>query len=84
VATMTLTFDLTDEFDDAQKALNASNYELVLINILRELRSCYKYNVSFVSNEPATGDEMEVAETIKNRIYQLALSNSITLDLVPD
>lgn len=80
MATITLTFDLFEEKNEAENALKADSLRLILNEILNDLRSCYKYNVSILKfGEQASGEEMEFAETLAKKIHQIAISNSINL-----
>lgn len=76
-----LEFDSIEEQDDARVALDGSKWKMVIWDLDQTLRSTTKHGVSmFDKSKEATGDEMDVAEKIRNKIREILNDYSLNLD----
>ena len=77
MAKITLEFD-TEEEEEARTALDGRKWKCVVWDLDQELRNITKY-VKFNGRE-ATGDEMEIALTLRVKICEMLQDYSLNLD----
>jgi hypothetical protein len=78
---ITLEFDGTEEQDDLQTALDGYKWKIAMWELDQRLRKTTKYGVSMLSRtEPATSQEMEVADAIRESLREILNEYNLKLD----
>ena len=76
-----LEFDSFEESVEARVALDAMKWKYVISDLDEELRKTTKYDVSILSpNEPASEQEILIAEKYRERIREILNDNGLVLD----
>jgi len=76
-----LEFDGIEEADDARTALDGYKWKLAMWDLDQELRSIVKYQKSIInSDKPASGEEMDAADKIREKIREILEGYSIQLE----
>lgn len=76
-----LEFDGVEEQDDARTALDGYKWKLAMWDLDQLLRSTTKYEVSLLKhNDPASEEEYEVAEKLREKIRDILEGYNLGLD----
>jgi len=76
-----LEFDGIEESDDARTALDGYKWKLAMWNLDQELRGIVKYQKSITnSDKPASGEEMDIADKIREKIREILDGYTIHLE----
>jgi hypothetical protein len=76
-----LKFDSVEEGSDARTALDGYKYKLAIWDLDQKLRSITKYGASILKdNNQASGEEMEIAEKLREEIRDILHGYSINLE----
>jgi hypothetical protein len=76
-----LEFDSEEEKNDARTALDGYKWKIAMWDLDQELRSVTKYGSSLVDkSKEASGEEMDIAEKIRNKIREILNDYSLNLD----
>ena len=77
---ITLEFDGTEEQDDLQTALDGYKWKIAMWELDQRLRKTTKYGVSMLSRvDPATSQEMEVADAVRDAIREVLNEYNLNL-----
>lgn len=76
-----LEFDGIEEAEDARTALDGYKWKLAMWDLDQELRSIVKYQNSIIKGDnQASGEEMDVADKIRERMREILDEYSIQLE----
>jgi len=76
-----LKFDSVEEGSDARTALDGYKWKLAMWDLDQKLRSITKYGASILKdNNQASGEEMEIAEKLREEIRDILHGYSINLE----
>jgi hypothetical protein len=78
---LTLEFDGDEERDDLQVALDGYKWKNSMWELDQRLRKITKYGASILSNtEPATEQEIEIAEALRESLREILNDYNLNLD----
>ena len=78
---VTLEFDGTEEQDDLQTALDGYKWKIAMWELDQRLRKTTKYGASMLSRtDPATSQEMEVADAVRESLREILNEYNLKLD----
>ena len=78
---VTLEFDGTEEQDDLQTALDGYKWKIAMWELDQRLRKTTKYGASMLSStDPATSQEMEVADAVRESLREILNEYNLNLD----
>jgi hypothetical protein len=72
MAKVTIEFDLVEEREDIDYALNGLKYSMVIYELDQYYRSIYKYSEK--------GEEIEHAEKVRNKIREIMNDNNLIME----
>jgi hypothetical protein len=72
MAKVTFEFDLVEEREDIDYALNGLKYSMVIYELDQYYRSIYKYSEK--------GEEIEMAEQVRNKIREIMNDNNLIME----
>jgi hypothetical protein len=76
-----LEFDSIEESQDARVALDAMRWKMAMWDLDQKLRSTTKHGISFLdSTTAATENEIEVAQKIRDEIWEILNSYNLSLE----
>jgi len=74
MAKVTLEFDLIEEREDMEAAINGWKWKMIVWDLDQHLRSELKYN------NKLTGEAYEAVEKIRERLHELKNESGLSLD----
>jgi hypothetical protein len=78
---ITLEFDGLEEQDDLQTALDGYKWKIAMWELDQQLRKITKYGASMLSStDPATSQEMEVADAVRESLREILNEYNLKLD----
>jgi len=78
---LTLEFDGDEERDNLQVALDGYKWKNAMWELDQRLRKTTKYGVSMLSStDPATSQEMEVADAVRESLREILNEYNLKLD----
>jgi hypothetical protein len=76
-----LEFDSVEELHDAKVALDGMKWKAAMWDLDQKLRSTTKHGISFLdSTTAATENEIEVAQKIRDEIWEILNSYNLSLE----
>lgn len=80
MATGQITFNLPEEQEEFDTAVNASKWKNVVWELKQELRKTTKYGKNVNGEGEATQEEVEIVEKVTELLFEIMQENNVKFD----